>query len=151
MVLILREMGVAKAAGGGGWLFKEEPTNYSFAELERDRTTLWDGVDNNMARKYLRQVKTGDRVFFYHTGKEKAVVGEMAVVEGPMADPAADDPKAVMVRVQAKRRLKNPVTLKRIKEEPSLASWELVKNSRLSVMPVNASQWRKIEQMAGEI
>ena len=140
---------MAKAAYGR-WLFKEEPTHYSFADLERDGNTLWDGVDNNLARKHLRQVKAGDRVLCYHSGKEKAVVGEMVVVEGAQADPAADDPKAVVVRVQAARRFPKAVTLQRIKQELSLASWELVKISRLSVMPVSAEQWRRIEEMAQE-
>src|SRR5688572_4344382 len=92
------------------WLFKEEPDHYNFADLERERTTLWDGVSNNLARKHLREVRRGDRVWYYHTGKEKAVVGEMRVVGDPMPDPSAEDPRAVVVKVRAVRRLQHPVT-----------------------------------------
>src|SRR5262245_17195789 len=126
----------------GGWLFKEEPTHYSYADLERDGTTVWDGVANNLARQNLRKVKVGDRVLYYHTGQEKAVVGEMVVVQGPKADPAGDDPAAVVVQVRAVKRWPRPVTLARIKKEPSLSGWELVRLPRLSVMPVTAEQWR---------
>src|SRR4051812_18191721 len=87
-----------------GWLFKEEPDHYSYGALERDGATLWDGVTNNLALKNLRGVRPGDRVLFYHTGDEKAIVGEMRVVEGPMPDPAADDPKRVVVKVEPVRR-----------------------------------------------
>ncbi len=139
-----------KARASGGWLFKEEPTHYNFADLERDGATLWDGVDNNQARLYLRAVKPGDRVLYYHTGSEKAVVGEMEVVTGPRPDPQAADPKAVVVEVRAVRRLQSPVTLARIKREPELADWLLVRNSRLSVMPVSAEQWQRIEDLAAE-
>ena len=128
------------------WLFKEEPEHYSFADLERDRATLWDGVSNNLALKNLRQVRRGDRVFFYHTGKEKAVVGEMEVV----ADPDVRDPKAVAVKVRAVRRLPRPVPLARIKADPALAGWELVRLARLSVMPVTEEQWRRVEELSQE-
>lgn len=128
------------------WLFKEEPEHYSFADLERDRTTSWDGVSNNLALKNLRQVRRGDRVFFYHTGKEKAVVGEMKVV----ADPDSTDSKSVIVPVRAVRRLPRPVSLARIKADPALADWELVKLSRLSVVPVTEEQWRRVEELSQE-
>src|SRR5262249_22187995 len=82
------------------WLFKEEPDHYSFADLQRDGTALWDGVSNNLARQHLRNVRKGDRVFFYHTGKEKAIVGEMHAVADAETDPDGDDPKAVVVRVK---------------------------------------------------
>ena len=89
------------------WLFKQEPSCYSVADLERDGTTLWDGVSNALARKNLRQTKPGDRVFFYHTGKEKAIVGEMKVVDEPTADPKSDDPRSVVVKVKLVRRFRN--------------------------------------------
>jgi predicted RNA-binding protein with PUA-like domain len=132
-----------------GWLFKEEPSHFSYADLERDGTTLWDGVDNNLARQHLRNVKAGDRVLYYHTGNEKAVVGEMTVVEGAMPGPA-DDPKAAVVRVRAVKKWPRPVTLAQIKQEPELADWDLVRNSRLSVMPVTAEQWRRVEELAAD-
>jgi len=130
------------------WLFKEEPDHYSFTDLERDRTTLWDGVSNNLALKHLRQVSPGDRVLFYHTGSEKAVVGEMRAVGGPRPDPAGDDPRAVVVEVEAVRRLHQAVPLARIKADPALAGWDLVRLPRLSVVPVTADQWRRVHELA---
>jgi predicted RNA-binding protein with PUA-like domain len=129
------------------WLFKEEPTHYSFAELQRERRTVWDGVRNALARQNLREVRKGDRVFFYHTGKEKAIVGEMRVVRDPWMDPKADDPKEVLVEVEAVRSLPQPVSLQRIKNDPLLAGWDLVRLPRLSVMPVSEDQWLRIEQL----
>src|SRR5438094_611168 len=111
------------------WLFKQEPGCYSLDDLERDGTTAWDGVSNALARKHLRAAKAGDRVFFYHTGKEKAVVGEMKVVGEPAADPKSDDANAVVVSVQFVKRLKNPVPLSVIKADKRLADWDLVRLS----------------------
>jgi predicted RNA-binding protein with PUA-like domain len=121
------------------WLFKEEPTHYSFADLERDGTAVWDGVANALALRHLRAVKPGDRVLYYHTGKEKAVVGEMEAVSG------GDDQAGVTVRPV--RRLPHPVTLSRIKSDPALADWELVRLPRLSVMPVTDAQWRRVREL----
>jgi predicted RNA-binding protein with PUA-like domain len=132
------------------WLFKEEPDHYSFADLERDGAALWTGVRNPLARKHLRQIKQGERILYYHTGKEKAVVGEMKAVAAATQDPHDSDPKAVVVKVQAVRRLPRPVTLKQIKEDPNLADWELVRMSRLSVMPVTEAQWHRVEEMSQE-
>jgi predicted RNA-binding protein with PUA-like domain len=132
------------------WLFKEEPGHYSFADLERDGTTTWEGVTNNLARLNLRKVKKGDRIFFYHTGKEKAVVGEMRAEADAAPDPAGEDPRAVQVKVRALRRLPNPVSLACIKKDPLLANWELVRLSRLSVMPVSEQQWQRVEKLSRE-
>lgn len=134
----------------GLWLFKEEPGHYSLADLERERRTLWDGVTNNLARKNLRQVKAGDRILFYHTGTEKAIVGEMRAVADPRPDPASDDPKAVVVEVELVRRLHSPVSLERVKKEPLLAGWDLVRLPRLSVLPVSEAQWRRVEELSQE-
>jgi len=130
------------------WLFKEEPTRYSYADLERDGGTLWNGIDNNLARKHLRQVKAKDRILYYHTGKEKAIIGIMRAVADAGADPESDDPKAVGVRVEPLRRLPQPVSLEVIKGDPQLADWELVRISRLSVMPVTKFQWKRIEELS---
>src|SRR6516225_8503452 len=97
------------------WLFKEEPEHYSFTDLERDGHTTWDGVSNNLALQNLRKVKTGDSVLFYHSGSEKAVVGEMRVTGGPRPDPAGEA-KLVVVDVEAVRRWPHAVSLARIKE-----------------------------------
>ena len=120
------------------WLFKQEPSCYSYADLERDGATTWDGVNNPLAKKYLRQVQAGDSVLLYHTGKEKAIVGEMRAV-------SAEDG---MVTVAPVRRLKRPVALAELKAQKSLQSWELIRISRLSVMPVSDAQARTIEKLA---
>ena len=130
------------------WLFKVEPTHYSFADLQRERRTTWDGISNALAQKNLRQVRKGDSVFCYHTGKEKAIVGVMRVVSGPRTDPQADDPKEVVVGVEAVRLLPQPVSLARIKNDPLLAGWDLVRLSRLSVMRVTEEQWRRVEELS---
>lgn len=132
----------------GLWLFKEEPAHYSFVQLQREGRTVWDGVRNALARHNLRQMRKGDRVFFYHTGKEKAIVGEMRVVRDPWTNPRADDPKEVLVEVEAVRLLPHPVSLAWIKDDPLLADWDLVRLPRLSVMPVSEEQWRRIEELS---
>jgi predicted RNA-binding protein with PUA-like domain len=123
------------------WLFKIEPSCYSFADLERDGQTTWDGVRNALALKHLRAVKPGDRVLLYYTGTEKAVVGEMTAVT------AADG----VVTVKPVRRWTKPVTLAAVKADPTLATWELVRLPRLSVMPVTAQQWQRVERLASEV
>ena len=129
-------------------LFKEEPTSYSYADLERDGSAVWGGVTNALARQNLRKVAVGDRVFFYHTGKEKAVVGEMRVAIGPKPDPSSDDPKGVAVEVEPVRALARPVPLSAIKADAALAGWDLVRLPRLSVVPVTEEQWRRIEELS---
>jgi predicted RNA-binding protein with PUA-like domain len=130
------------------WLFKEEPDHYSFADLEKDGETMWSGVKNPVARRYLGQVQAGDRVLYYHTGQERAIVGEMRAVAASQPDPAGADPKAVSVKVQAVRRWPKPVTLAQIKADSRFADWELVRLPRLSVMPVSAEQLRWLESIA---
>ena len=132
----------------GGWLFKEEPEHYSYTDLERDRDTIWDGVTNNLALKNLREVRSGDKVLFYQTGKDKAVVGEMLVTSDPYPDEKEKDAKRVVVDVRASKRWPRPVTLAEIKADPEFADWDLVKNSRLSVMRVSAKQWQRLVKMS---
>ena len=129
-------------------MFKEEPTNFSYADLERDGSAVWSGVMNALARQNLRKVAVGDRVFFYHTGKVKSVVGEMRVVVGPKPDPSSDDAKAVVVEVEPVRALSRPVPLSLIKGDADLAGWDLVRLPRLSVVPVTEEQWRRIEELS---
>jgi predicted RNA-binding protein with PUA-like domain len=129
------------------WLFKEEPTCYSYEDLERDGRTVWDGVTNALACRHLRTVRTGDRVFCYHTGKEKAVVGEMRVVGEPYPDPRSDDPKAIVVEVEPVRRI-DPVTLARIRKDRLLAGSDLVRLPRLSVVPLSDEEWQRIEELS---
>jgi predicted RNA-binding protein with PUA-like domain len=129
------------------WLFKEEPDHYNFADLERDKTTIWDGVTNNLARKHLRSVRAGDTALFYHTGTERAIVGDMQVVEGPMADPNSEDSKAVVVRVKVGKRWTHAVTLEEVKKDPKLANWDLVRLPRLSIVPVTSAQWERLQRL----
>ena len=130
------------------WLFKQEPSCYGFENLVKDGSTKWDGVANATAQKNLRNTKKGDKVFFYHTGDDKAVVGIMEVASDPEPDPADETGKQVFVTVKPVKKLKNPVTLAAIKAEEDFASWELVRISRLSVMPVSDVIWRKIIAMS---
>jgi predicted RNA-binding protein with PUA-like domain len=130
------------------WIFKQEPTCYSFSDLRRDGRTVWDGVSNALARKNLRQIKRGDLVLFYHTGKEKAVVGIMRAAADARDAPAPDDPKAVVVEVEPVGPLPRPVTLAEIKAESALAHWDFVRLPRLSVAPVTESQWKRIEELS---
>lgn len=132
----------------GYWLFKEEPEHYSYADLEREGETLWDGVTNNLARKHLRQVRGGDRILFYATGKEKAVVAEMQAMGEPVTGHDPRDSKAVAVRVAPVRRLQKPVPLSWIKNDPTLAAWELVRLPRLSIMPMTKEQWDRVKRLA---
>lgn len=125
------------------WLFKEEPSHYAYADLERDGTTEWDGVSNALAKKHLRQCRAGDRVFYYHTGKEKAIVGVMEVIRP--AEPQSDDASVVVKPV---RQLASAVPLSVIKADPVFAGWDLVRNSRLSVLPVTREQWLRIEALS---
>jgi len=130
------------------WLFKTEPGDYSYADLERDGHTVWDGVGNNWALKNLRQVKAGDRALIYHTGKDKAVMGEAKVVSAPYADPELDDPRRVVVDVEPVRAWSRPVTLAEVKADPVFADFALVRFSRLSVMPVESKICKRLEKMA---
>jgi predicted RNA-binding protein with PUA-like domain len=131
------------------WLFKSEPSDYSISDLKRNRRTIWSGIRNAMARIHLRSVARGDLILFYHTGEEKAVVGVMKAIRGPKADPASEDEKAVAVEVAFVKAFATPVTLAAIKADPVFAEFDLVRQTRLSVMPVSEKHWRRIEQLAG--
>jgi predicted RNA-binding protein with PUA-like domain len=130
------------------WLFKEEPDHYSLDDLFRDKRTVWDGVENNLALKHLRSVQKADRVLYYHTGSVKAVVGVMEVVKGPYRDPTRDEDRFVVVDVRPVRRLDRPVSLAEIKSNPAFADFALVRISRLSVMPVTDEQWAEIDRLS---
>ena len=130
------------------WLFKEEPTHYSFDDLARDGKTSWTGVKNPLAQKHLRGVKKGDQIFYYHTGDEKAVVGIAKALGDAYPDPNDKTGKASVVDVAPVKKLPRPVTLAEIKADKAFADFPLVRISRLSVMPVNAQEWARIEKMA---
>jgi predicted RNA-binding protein with PUA-like domain len=124
------------------WLVKTEPSQYSFAELERDGRTTWDGVRNPAAVRHLRSMKTGDRVLVYHTGDEKAIVGLAEVVREAYADPKT---RGVVVDVRARGRVARPVTLAEIRGMPEFATSPLVRQGRLSVVPLSVAQWGALE------
>ncbi len=128
------------------WLFKEDPVSYSFAQLEKDRKTAWEGVHNNLALKYLRQVKKGDLIFYYETGDTKSVVGMMKASGDAYSTEKGDllSSKEVAVDVVPLRKLKNPVSLQKIKSSSKFKDFLLVRISRLSVMPVTNDQWEEI-------
>lgn len=130
------------------WLFKEEPTNYSYDDLARDGRTSWTGVRNPLAQKHLRSVAKGDRIFFYHTGNEKAVVGIAKAAAAAYVDPADKTGKLHAVDVLPVRKLPQPVTLASIKADKAFASFPLTRMPRLSVMPVSDAEWERIESMS---
>jgi predicted RNA-binding protein with PUA-like domain len=130
------------------WLVKEEPENYPYDQLERDRSTVWAGVRNPLAQKHLRAIRRGDRIFYYHTGKEKAVVAVAKAATDAYADPADDSGKLYVVDIVPDRKLPQPVTLAAIKADEAFASFPLVRMSRLSVMPVTDAEWARVEKMS---
>jgi predicted RNA-binding protein with PUA-like domain len=126
------------------WLLKTEPSTYSLDDLERDRHTTWDGIKNALALINLRGMHPGDGLLFYHSGKEKAVVGRGTVVSAPRTDG-----KATVVDVRFEARLGKPVTLAQIKADPGLAGLPLIRNTRLSVMPVTEDEWEVVQHLGG--
>lgn len=130
------------------WLFKEEPANYSYDDLARDGRTSWTGVRNPVAQKHLRSVAKGDRIFFYHTGGEKAVVGIAKAAASAYPDPADGTGKLYAVDILPVRKLKYPVTLATVKADKRFASFPLTRVPRLSVMPVTDEEWERIEAIS---
>jgi predicted RNA-binding protein with PUA-like domain len=130
------------------WLVKEEPTHYPYAQFVKDGRTVWSGVRNPLAQKNLRSMKTGDRVFYYHTGNEKAIVGTAKVAGAPVPDPKDKSGKLYVVDLVPDKPLPRAVTLAEVKAVKSFATFPLVRLPRLSVMPVSDEQWDAIEKMA---
>jgi len=131
------------------FLFKTEPSEYSFDDLVRDHATRWDGISNPTAQKHLRGVREGDSVLIYHTGDERQAVGLATVVHSAYPDPSDKKGKLVVVDVRAGRRLPRPVTLAEIKANPRFAGFDLLRISRLSVMPVGDAHWAELLRLAG--
>jgi len=130
------------------WLFKTEPSTYSWADLKRDRRTVWDGVKDALALKHVEAVATDDEVLSYHTGDEKAAVGIAKVVRGAYPDPKQKDARLVVVDLQPVKALARPVALGEMRANRELAGFDLLRLPRLSVMPVSAEQWAVIMEMA---
>ena len=133
------------------WLAKQEPSGprgYNILQLQKDKKAMWDGVHNNLALKHIRNMKKGDLIFFYHTGDERQVVGIMSVISNPYPNPEEENKRFVVVDVKFKKLLKTPVTLDTIKKQKKFKDWELLRISRLSVMPVPKIIWDNIIKMS---
>ncbi len=132
--------------GTGGWLLKTEPSQYSFADLERERRTVWDGITNPQALRLLHSIREGDRLLIYHTGEERAAVGIARCTRS--ASPERPGPQSQWIEVEVAQRLPRPVPLQEIKQHPAFANSPLLRQPRLSVVPLTLAQWTAIEAMA---
>ena len=133
------------------WLAKQEPSGprgYNFSQLENEKKTVWDGVHNNLALKHIRNMKKYDQILFYHTGTERQAIGIMTVITNPYSNPEEKEKRFVVVDVKFKKRLKKPVTLEEMKKQKKFKEWELLRISRLSVMPVPKLIWNEIIKMS---
>ena len=131
------------------WLIKSEPSAYSWDQLVKEKRTSWTGVRNAQASLNLKAMKAGDRCFFYHSGEGKEIVGVAEVVKAAYPDPTDKVGKAVTVDVAAVGPVKQPVTLAAIKADSAFADFKLVRQSRLSVVPVSADHWKQLMKMSG--
>jgi predicted RNA-binding protein with PUA-like domain len=132
------------------WLLKTEPDCYAWDDLVRDKRTTWDGVTNALALKHIRAMKKGDAALVYHTGDERAAVGVAEITSAPHPDPAQDEDKLVVVDLKPRKRLPQPVTLSDIKADKAFAGWDLLRNGRLSVVPVPDAMWDRLMELAEE-
>ena len=132
------------------WLIKSEPFKYSWDQLVNEKKTYWDGVRNYLARNYLKAMKKGDKIFFYHSNEGLEIVGIAKVVKEFYQDPTTPEPAWVVVDITPVKKLKKPITLRQIKAEKDLQEMSLIKSMRLSVQPVREEEWNKILEMAGE-
>lgn len=130
------------------WLLKTEPSTYSYSDLEKEKKTTWDGVGNNLALKHIRSMKKGDLAFVYHSGADRAIVGVAEIMSDPYPDPKLKDDKRMVFDLKPKGKLGNPVTLAAVKAAKEFAQFELVRMSRLSVMPVPPSVWKSLLTMS---
>lgn len=145
---------VAANGGAGGWpvafwLMKTEPSVFSYGDLEGRTREPWDGVRNAAAALHLRAMRPGDLALVYHTGGERQAVGMAEVVSAPYPDPTAEDPRWVAVDVRPLRRLQRPVTLAQMRADPAFAGWVLLRQGRLSVVPVPGALWARILELGG--
>ncbi|MFN6562021.1 MAG: EVE domain-containing protein [Nostoc sp. ChiSLP01] len=131
----------------GYWLLKTEPENYSYFDLERDGSTIWDGVNNPLALKHIRTMLIGDLALIYHTGKERQVIGIAEIISKPYIDPALNDSKRVVVDVRAVQKVQQPVTLAQIKQDEKFTDFDLLRLPRLSVVPISQVYWQRLIDM----
>jgi predicted RNA-binding protein with PUA-like domain len=131
------------------WLMKSEPNEWSWDDQVKAKTAPWEGIRNFQAANNMKAMKPGDRAFFYHTGNEKRIVGVVEVTRLYHPDPSDETGRFGMVEVRALAPVKRPVTLGEIRAEPKLANLALIRQSRLSVVPVDAESWALLSRMAG--
>jgi predicted RNA-binding protein with PUA-like domain len=131
------------------WILKTDSDVYPFDQLEREQKAVWDGISNPVALKHIRSMAPGDLLLIYHSGGTKEIVGLARVTSEPYADPKRSDPKLSVIDVEVDRRLPRTVSLAAIKRDPSFADLALVRQPRLSVIPVPEPQWEKLLLMAG--
>ena len=129
------------------WLLKTEPSAYGYDDLEREGRAAWDGVKNPVALANIRKMKEGDAVFIYHTGDEKAVVGTALVARAAYPDPGARDPRLVVVDLEPTGRLAKAVTLAELRKQAVFAESPLIRQPRLSVVPLTKAQWNALARM----
>ena len=132
------------------WLFKEEPGSYSYDRLERDGGTRWSGVRNPLAQRHLKSIRKGDRILYYHTGSEKAVVGMARAAGDAYPDPADPTGRLAVVDILPLRKLARPVTLAELRSRGAFAGHALLRLPRLSVMPLDDRQLAEIERLAAK-
>jgi predicted RNA-binding protein with PUA-like domain len=130
------------------WLLKTEPDCYSFADLQKEKKAVWDGITNTTALKHMRTMRKGDEVVIYHTGNERAAVGLAMITRDPYPDPKEDDEKLVVIDLKPGKPLARPVSLSEIKEDPAFDGWDLLRISRLSVVPIPQGMWDRLLKMS---
>jgi predicted RNA-binding protein with PUA-like domain len=131
------------------WLLKTEPGTYSWDDLARDKKTTWDGVANATAHKHIRSMKQGDLAFVYHTGKQRQVVGIAQITSDAYSDPKEKNQRMAVIDLKPLKKLARSVALDTIKSDPIFAGWDLLRIGRLSIVPVPAAMWKRIEKLAG--
>jgi predicted RNA-binding protein with PUA-like domain len=131
------------------WILKTDSDVYPYDQLEREAHAVWDGVSNPVALKHMRSMASGDPLLIYHSGATKEIVGLARVTRAAYPDPTGGDPKLVVVDIEAQRRLPRTVSLAAVKADPAFADLALVRQPRLSVIPVPEQQWKKLLAMAG--
>ena len=130
------------------WLFKTEPEDYSYDDLERDRRVMWCGVRNSITLKNLREVRLGDQILIYHEGDENAVVGMAEAVTDAYPDPIEKDDSVVVVEIKPKRKFAEPVLLAEIRSARALGDFDPARLPLLSVMPVSSMEWQVIQELS---
>jgi predicted RNA-binding protein with PUA-like domain len=130
------------------WLIKSEPSVYSWSQLLKDKQTIWDGIRNYAARNNLRDMKKGDKLFFYHSNEGMEIVGIAVLKKESFQDPGTDNPAWLAVEIAPHKTLKKPVSLQQLKADPTLVSMDLIRLGRLSVQQVQPYEWEKVIQMS---